>query len=56
MPGDALATVQFKNPTRHIIKEIAVVGHCDDSALVLPQVHLQPLYGFRIQMVCRLVK
>ena len=38
--GDALATVEFKDPLRHIIEEITVVGHGDDRTLILLQMLL----------------
>ena len=56
MEGNAGAAVEFQNPPRHVVEEVAVVRHRDDRALVLLQVLLQPLHGFRIEVIGRLVE
>ena len=56
LPGNALAPVQFQDPSGYVVQEVAVVGNGDDRALVLPQVFLEPEDALGIQMVGRLVQ
>ena len=53
---NALASVEFENPTGYVVEEVAVVRHTQDRALVLFEVLLQPIDGFRIEVVGRLVQ
>ena len=55
-PGNAVAPVEFENPARHVVQEIAVVGHGDDGARVLLQMMLQPGHALGIEMVGGLVQ
>ncbi len=55
-PRDALATVEFQNPARHVVEEVAVVGHGDDRAFVLPQVFFQPQHALGVEVVGRFVE
>ena len=54
--GNALASVEFENPSRHVVEEVAVVRHTQHRALVLFEVLLQPIDGFRVEVVGRLVQ
>ena len=56
LPGDAFPPVQLEDPARDIVQKVAVVGYSDYGSLVFMQMVLKPGDGFRIQMVCRLVK
>ena len=54
--GDAGAAVEFENPARHLVEEVAVV--CDGhhrSGKIMKEA-LQPGDRFRIEVVCRLVQ
>jgi len=53
---NALTPVEFKNPTGHLIQEIAVVGNGDDRAFVALQVLFEPVDAFRVEVVGRLVE
>ena len=55
-PGNALSTVQLKNPSGYVVQEVAVVGHGDDGTLVLLQMLLQPIDALGVKVVGRLVK
>ena len=50
------ATVEFENPTSHVVEEVTVVGDGNDGAFVLLQVALQPLDALGIEVVGGLVK
>ena len=50
-PGDAFSTVQFQNPTRHVVEEVSVVGDGDDRAFVLGQMLFQPVHTFGVEVV-----
>ena len=54
--GDALSAVQLQNPSRHVVQEVAVVRHAQHRAFVLLQVLFQPIDGFRVKVVRRLVQ
>ena len=56
MERNALSAVQFQNPARDVIKKIAVMGHGNDGAFILLQMLLEPLHGFGIKMIGRLVQ
>jgi hypothetical protein len=54
--GDAAATIEFENPPRDIVEEIAVVGDDEDGAGILPQMALEPVDRLGVEMVGRLVE
>ena len=54
--GDAAATVQFQDPPRDVVEEVAVVGDDHYRALVLLEEAFQPGYGLRVQVVGGLVQ
>ena len=54
--GDAAPAIEFEDPARDIVEEIAVVGHDEDRALVFDQVLLQPSDGFGVKVVGRFVQ
>ncbi len=56
LPGNAVAAVEFENPLGGIVEEVAVVGHGHHGAREAGQELLEPLDGFRIQVVGRLVE
>ena len=53
---NALAAIEFQNPARHIVEEVAIVGDEDDAAFIFAQRVLQPLHRLRVEMVGRLVE
>ena len=55
-PRDALAAVEFEDPTGHVVEEVPVVGHRDDGAVVLAEESLEPRDGFRVEVVGRFVE
>ena len=56
LPGDTFATVEFQNPSGHVIKEVTVVRHGDYRSFILLQMLFQPVDAFCIQVVGRLVQ
>ena len=56
LPGNALATVEFQDPSCDVVEEVAVVRDGDDRALVLLQMGLEPLDTLGIEVVGRLVE
>ena len=56
LPRNPFATVQFQNPTRHVVEEIAVVGDGDHRSLVLLQVLFEPVDAFGVEVVGRFVE
>ena len=54
--GDAGAAVEFEDPARHLVEEIAVVRDRDDGSREVMQEPLQPGHGFGVEMVRRLVE
>ena len=56
LPGNALAAVEFEDPARHVVEEVAVVGDGDDGAFVLLEVLLQPVDALGVEVVGRLVE
>ena len=56
LPRDALAAVQFQDPSGHVVQEVTVVRHRDHRPLVLAQVRFQPLDTLGVEVVCRLVQ
>ena len=51
-----MAAVHLADPLRHIVHEVAVVGHGDDGALILVQELLQPQDRLGVQVVGGLVE
>ena len=51
-----LAAVDLTDPAGYVIQELAVVGHGQDSTLVILQVLLQPQHGLGVQVVSGLVQ
>ncbi|MCG3776691.1 MAG: hypothetical protein JW395_3551 [Nitrospira sp.] len=56
LKGNAVAAIEFENPTRDIVEEVPVVRDGDDGAFVLLKMLLKPLHGLGIEMVRRLVE
>ncbi len=56
LPRDALAAVEFENPARDVVEEVAVVRDGDDRALVALQVLFEPRDRLRVEVVRRLVE
>ena len=56
LPRDARAAVQLQDPARHVVQEVAVVGHGHHRALVVLQEPLQPSHGLRVEVVGGLVE
>ncbi len=54
--GDARAAIELQNPARHIVEEVAVMGDDEDRARIFAQVVFQPVDGFGVEMVGRLVQ
>ena len=53
--GVELAAVDFANPLRDVVEEVAVVGDGQDGTGVFGQVLLQPQDGFGVEVVGGLV-
>ena len=53
---EALAAVEFEDPLRDVVEEVAVVGDGDDGAGVVAEEPLQPVDGFGVEVVGRLVE
>ncbi len=51
LPRNAAPPVQFKNPARHVVQEVAVVGHGDDRAGEGLEEAFQPRHRLRVQVV-----
>ncbi len=56
LEGNAGAAIEFQNPARHVVEEVAVVRHGDDRALVAREVLLQPVDAVGIEVIGRLVE
>ena len=56
LPGNALAAVEFENPSGDVVQEITVVGHGDHRTLVLLQVLFQPVDRLGVEVVGGLVE
>ena len=54
--GNTMTTVQFQNPARRIVQEIAIVGDRHYGAGVFLQETLQPRDALGVQMVGGLIK
>ena len=55
-PGNTFATIEFKYPACHMVKEVPVVSYSNYRTFVLLQVLLQPVDGFGIKVVGRLIE
>ena len=53
---EGAATIDFENPGRHLIQEVAIMGHGDDGAFVILEVALQPRDRAGIEVVGRLIE
>ena len=51
-----LAVFQLQYARRHLVQEIAVVGHDEDAAAIGQQVAFQPFQHVHVQMVRRFVE
>ena len=51
LPRDALAAIEFQDPTGHVVEEVPVVSHRDDGAVVLAEESFQPRDGLGVQVV-----
>ena len=56
MKRNPVPAIQLQDPAGYIVQEVPVVGHRDDGAFVLPEVLLQPLDRFGVEMVGRLIQ
>ena len=56
LPWNTLATVELKNPTCNIIKEVTVVRYGNYCTLILLEVLLQPVDTLSVEVVGRLIK
>ena len=56
LPRNARAAVEFQDPARDVVQEVAVVGDRDDGAGVFRQVPLEPGDGLGVEMIGRLVQ
>ena len=54
--GNALAAVELENPARHVVEEVAVVGHDQDRAGIVAQMAFEPRHRLGVEMVGRLVQ
>ena len=54
--GNAAAAIEFENPSRHVVEEVAVVGDDQDRAGIVAQVPFEPRHRLRIEVVRRLVE
>ena len=55
-PWDAVAAVEFENPTGDIVEKIAVVGHGNHGALVVAEKAFEPSHRFGVEVIGRLVQ
>ena len=56
LPRDAPAPVEFENPARHIVQEIAIVGDGHDGARVFREKALEPGHRLGVEMIRRLIE
>src|SRR5665647_3881652 len=56
LPGYSLTAVKLKYPSCNVVKEVPVVCYAYDSAFILFQVCLEPLYALCIEVVGRFIK
>ena len=54
--GNALAAIEFEDPARDVVEEVAVVGHDQDRAGIVAQMAFQPGHRLGVEMVGRLVE
>ena len=55
-PGYSFATIEFQYPASYMIEEVTVVRDTDYRSLILLQMLLQPVDGFSIEVVGRLIE
>ena len=53
LPRNAVATIEFEDPSRDVVEEI-IVGHRNDGAWVLLEVSLEPGHRFSVEMIRQL--
>ena len=51
-----MAAIEFQDPLRHVVEEVAIVGDRDHRARVLLEEVLEPRHRFRVQVVGRFVE
>ncbi len=51
-----LAPVEFEDPARHVLEEVAIVRYCDNSPGKLAEKLFQPGNRLGIEVVCRFVQ
>ena len=51
-----MATIEFKDPLGHIVKEVTIMGDRYHRARILLEVLLKPLHTFRVKVVGRLIQ
>ena len=51
-----VAAVEFEDPLRDVVEEVAVVGDRDDGARIGGQMGFEPLHAFGVEMVGGLVE
>ena len=56
LPRDASALIQLQDPARHVVEEVAIVGHRHDGALELGEEALEPPHALGVEVVRRLVE
>src|SRR5262249_54903672 len=56
LPRNAGTAVEFEDPARDVVEEVAIVRHGDDGAVVVLQVPLQPRDRLGVEMVRGLVE
>ena len=54
--GNALAAIEFENPARDVVEEVAVMGDDQDRAGIVAQMAFQPRHRLGVEMVGRLVQ
>ncbi len=50
-PGNAATTVEFEDPARNVVEEVAVVSDGDDRTLVLPEEAFEPGHRLGVEVV-----
>jgi hypothetical protein len=53
---EALAAIELEDPARHVVEEVAIVGHRDDGARVVVQEALEPRDALGVEVVGGLVE
>ena len=55
-PRNPFSTVELKNPSGHVVEEIAVVGDGDHRAGILLEMLFEPVDAFSVEVVGGLVE